>query len=259
MGCSQDDVATEHRVDLWCFFYQEALCDEALVSAYQAILAPSEKAHYDACTHESSRRMYLATRALVRATLSRYADRPPESWRFAKGQRGKPQLETMPSCGPLYFNLSHTEDLVLCAVSRSVQRLGIDVENHRRSVRFGALVKRHFSACEAATWQAQPPQVQPLDFFRYWTLKECFTKAIGEGLHMALNAFEFVLPRFSVESGHDVIANFHPELGEHVENWRFVQWLIRPSFVVSLAAETMKIPLRCAVRSTVPLSEPDLP
>ena len=69
----------EDEVHLW-YLLPEATEDPALSAAYEALLSPEERARRDRYRFEHSRREYLLTRALARATLSRYAPVAPAAW-----------------------------------------------------------------------------------------------------------------------------------------------------------------------------------
>src|SRR5262249_41176042 len=70
-------------VDLWCFFYL-GVDDASLLAAYDALMTEEERARNQRFWFEKDRRLFLATRALVRTVLSHYADVSPEDWRFAE-------------------------------------------------------------------------------------------------------------------------------------------------------------------------------
>ena len=77
-------------IDLWCFFYEQVEQPE-LMAAYAALMTPEERARHDRYYFERDRRLFLATRALVRTVLSCYHPAvAPVTWRFAEGERGKP-------------------------------------------------------------------------------------------------------------------------------------------------------------------------
>jgi len=67
-------------------------------------------------------------RALCRHVLSRYAPVPPEEWRFALGSRGKPFVAAPALSSPLWFNLSHTDGVSVCAVTGAGPEIDIDIE-----------------------------------------------------------------------------------------------------------------------------------
>ncbi|WP_407051575.1 4'-phosphopantetheinyl transferase family protein [Methyloraptor flagellatus] len=57
-----------------------------------ALLDDEERAVHARFLIEPPRRLYLAAHALVRLTLSRYADVPPAAWRFARNDYGRPHV-----------------------------------------------------------------------------------------------------------------------------------------------------------------------
>lgn len=81
---------------------------------------------------------------------------------------GKPILESA------FFNISHSSDRVLCAISQ-IGRLGIDIEKEEE-VEF----KNFESWFTAAEWESIHASSFPLKaFYRYWTRKESIIKALG--------------------------------------------------------------------------------
>ena len=75
------------------------------------------------------------------------------------------------------INLSHTRDWLAVAVLRA-GRVGVDLECTRRRVPGPKVAERFFHPAERQTLQADDPRT----FFRIWTRKEAWTKAIGLGL-----------------------------------------------------------------------------
>src|SRR5581483_2038035 len=73
------------------------LADEAgeppLLAAYHDLMSAEERARHAALRVPGSRIEHLLARALVRATLSRYADVAPEAWAFRRGPHGKPEID----------------------------------------------------------------------------------------------------------------------------------------------------------------------
>ena len=87
---------------------------------------------------------------------------------------------------PLHFNLSHSGQRVLCAMS--ALPVGCDVEK-RHAVSLN-IAKRFFFEDEYRAIEAcQTQEEQEALFFKLWTLKESFMKCTGLGFRLPLNAF----------------------------------------------------------------------
>lgn len=101
--------------------------------------------------------------------------------------RGKPCLA--PHQRHLEFNLSHSHELALLAIGQRGQ-LGVDLErvDPRRDIE--GLARYAFSPLEQAALAALAPPQRPAAFFRIWTRKEAYLKALGMGLHIPLESFE---------------------------------------------------------------------
>ena len=99
---------------------------------------------------------------------------------------GKPYFEDI----NLYFNISHSEDWVICAISDA--EVGCDIEKIQSADLH--IAEHHFCAEEYLhiCQQASEAKREYL-FYRYWTLKESFIKAAGKGMSIPLNAFRIEL------------------------------------------------------------------
>jgi len=65
----------------------------------------------------------------------------------------------------------------------------VDVEQVRPYPKILSLAHRFFAPEEREVLAELPPVDQPLAFFRCWTRKEAFIKALGKGLSQPLNSF----------------------------------------------------------------------
>lgn len=92
------------------------------------------------------------------------------------GNKGKPSLREY----PFYFNLSHSGEYVVCAVSD--QEIGADIQQCV-STDVERLAKRFFSAQECMALAAYETESEKRQFFfRQWVRKEAYGKLIGEGI-----------------------------------------------------------------------------
>ena len=101
---------------------------------------------------------------------------------FAYLTHGKPILAKNNSHPPLQFNVSHSHHLGLYAFAYSDYGIGIDLELIRPISNIISLAKRFFTEKEASYLESLSPQEQIETFFRFWTAKEAYLKATGEGL-----------------------------------------------------------------------------
>jgi len=122
------------------------------------------------------RERYIRGRAMVRRTLAECLGRDPGSLEFEVGDRGKPYLRD----GALHFNLSHSEELAVLAVSR-LPSIGIDVEKFDREVDYDGLARRCFREAECERLVSLAGRDKAAAFFWTWTAKEARMKATGEG------------------------------------------------------------------------------
>jgi 4'-phosphopantetheinyl transferase len=152
----------------------------------KAILSEDELGKADRFYFPQDKNLYIATRGILRSILSKYLDTSPKLIKFTYGLQGKPSIEnssrensaSYKNIG-IQFNLSHSQNLALYALAID-QPVGIDLEYLRPLKDALALAKRWFTASEYGEILCHPnPE---LTFFRFWTAKEAYLKATGEGL-----------------------------------------------------------------------------
>jgi phosphopantetheinyl transferase len=124
--------------------------------------------------HERSRRQRLLVRALLRALLARHYPVPAAGWRILRESGGAPRLAAADVAAAPFVSLSHSGDLVACAVSAGGP-IGIDVERIRPERPVAALAETAFGPREADAVL----RLGAAEFYRIWTLREAFIKAAG--------------------------------------------------------------------------------
>lgn len=102
---------------------------------------------------------------------------------------------SFPSVSDVFqYNLSHSGDYAVCAVNHGPEQIGCDVEKIRK-VNFN-VAKRFFTEKEYETVLSEASEEKRLEtFFRFWTLKESYIKALGTGLHKSLRSFEITVSK----------------------------------------------------------------
>ncbi|AFY51094.1 phosphopantetheine--protein transferase [Nostoc sp. PCC 7524] len=127
------------------------------------------------------RQRFIAGRGILRSILGNYLGIAPEKIKFDYEPRGKPILAEGLQHSGLLFNLSHSDNLALCAVNYT-RPIGIDLEYLRGISDIEALAKRFFLPSEYDVVRSLPDEQKQKTFFRYWTCKEAYLKATGDGI-----------------------------------------------------------------------------
>ena len=160
--------------------------------------------------------------------------------RFERTERGKPVL-THNSWGWDY-NVSHAGDWVVLAAAEEA-RLGVDVMRTRdsrveRLEEFFRLMRRQFTEQEWVTingGKEDSDETRLERFFRHWTLKESYVKAVGTGLNIDLRTLNFKLSEPSVEC--QVISSTKLEVDEEITSWLFEESILDKEHAVSVAVD----------------------
>ena len=152
--------------------------------ACAAVLDEAERERAARFVREEDRRRFVLSHGVLRHILAAHTGREPAAITYALSPWGKPSLY---GGGP-QFNLSHAGDCVLVAVSAD-QPVGVDVEAMRALPDADALVTRFFAVEEQQAYRACSATARIQAFYAIWTRKEAYSKALGGGLSIPLDAF----------------------------------------------------------------------
>ncbi|NOQ35021.1 MAG: 4'-phosphopantetheinyl transferase superfamily protein [Methylococcaceae bacterium] len=238
------------EIHLW-FTFPNKITDKNLLLNYQQFLADEERERWQRFHFEKHQHQYLITRALVRTTLSRYADVNPKEWQFSKNKYGKPAIKNPSS--ELCFNLSNTETLIVCAVSKQ-QDMGVDVESMQHKSSTVEIAQRFFAKQEVEELLSVPKAKQRQRFFQYWTLKEAYIKAKGMGLYLPLEQFAFSIN----ESNKSLSLSFDERLQDEAKDWQY--WLLQVTdshYAAVCIYNPKKIVYKLRGKHVIPLQDGD--
>lgn len=165
---------------------------ELLLGKLSSYLSRDEEERSSRYKFQVDKDRFVGARGILRAILSPYVDADPRSVEFEYGNHGKPAVKRAGL--ELRFNVAHSHDLALYAIA-SKREIGVDVEHVRSVTDADEIVERYFTSAENAVYRALSKNQRPEAFFRIWTLKEAYLKALGSGLtQRPLNSFEISLP-----------------------------------------------------------------
>jgi 4'-phosphopantetheinyl transferase len=209
------------------------------LAPFEKALSSSEMERARRFRFDQHRNRFIAGRGQMRTLLSRYLRAGPAELEFGHGPRGKPLLTGVLAEAGLNFNLAHSENLALLAVTRAGM-IGVDVERIRPLTNASELAARFFSRRESAALDKLPPEQKPLAFFNLWTRKEAWLKATGEGIGHLLNAVE---PTFLPGEPARFISL--PADAQNAAPWILQDLQVAPGFVAAFAVCAQAGRLRC--------------
>lgn len=179
-------------VHVWLCRDENITCT-SLLKQYQQCLSADEHTRWQQFRLAKHQHQFLVSRALIRSVLSFYhPDIEPALWQFGQNAYGKPHALNNTRLPAVSFNLSHTDGLVVLAITRH-SLVGVDVELSTRDNDVLDIARRYFSVNEAKGVQSLATHKRAERFYDLWTLKETYIKARGLGLSIELSAFGFDL------------------------------------------------------------------
>ena len=181
-------------------------------STWRELLSSDEQERAARFHFARDRQYFCAARASLRTLLGGYLKATPREVAFQYSDKGKPGLTSHRRSHAIAFNVSHSGDFALLGFTRSCE-IGVDIEKIRDDFDSAAIARRFFSAHEQEQLSRLRADQQHHAFFRCWTRKEAFIKALGEGLSHPLDQFDV-----SLETAGPVSLTTRPDAGE-AERW----------------------------------------
>lgn len=140
-------------------------------------LSGEEKEKLSQLKNPQTKKVFFSSRQAIRKLFSSYLDCPANQLEFAVHKQGKPFLASHDK--KLEFNLSHSADRILLAVSRQGP-VGIDIEACRNLDNWQAIARKVFDRPTMEKFlQMKDPEAQ---FFHFWTEFEAKKKLSGQGI-----------------------------------------------------------------------------
>ena len=146
-------------------------------------LVPKDrKEKIDFYRFEKDKKLSAGAFLLLRKLLS---ERNIVDFEIKKGKYGKPCVYNHKN---IYFNLSHSGKMVLCAISD--KEIGADIEYNDPEIDLNIAKNFFFNREYESIMNSEKPHDA---FFKYWVLKESYMKYTGLGMNLKLDAFEIVI------------------------------------------------------------------
>lgn len=203
----------DNEIHLW-FADQNRFSLSELTEFSYAWLTETEQQRFQRYQRDASRFQFLLGRFLMRSVLSQYIDLGPAEWKFDQNKYGKPAIKAEQNSAAIYFNLSHSSERAVLAVS-TMEYIGVDIESNRKDRRVKKLVDRYFGTEEVKDLLALDESQQQARFYELWTLKEAYIKACGLGLAIPLQQFNYGFP-----SQQELHLNFDAARQDNESSWQ---------------------------------------
>lgn len=138
---------------------------------------------------------FIVGRGMLRTILAHYLEIDPTNIQINYGKYGKPFLGSNRIMSDIQFNLSHSENMVVIAVSLG-RNVGVDIEKIRNLSDLDKLIATICSQREKDHFKQLTDVEKILSLFRCWTRKEAYLKAISTGMNKPMDQLTV-----SLESG----------------------------------------------------------
>lgn len=172
------DFAVAGKVDTWRINISANL---PLLNDFLSLMDPGEIARANRFLKPKDKNRFIVSRGALRNIMGRYTGQAPASIQFTEGPNKKPFIAD--TTKPIYYNISHSGDLLLLAVSGA--EVGADVEFIDPAFNYKEVLQETFSAAEADLVKKNN---RPETFYLLWTRKEALLKASSKGLDDELKA-----------------------------------------------------------------------
>lgn len=207
-------------------------------------LSPDEMLRAEGFYFERDRNRYIAGRGLLRTVLGAYLGVEPRSLNFRYSSTGKPALLETPGVGALSFNLSHSRELVLIALTRG-REIGVDLEYIRPIREIDRVSERVFPGQDNERFRTLSLRAKHTVFFKCWTRKEAYLKACGAGLIQPWAGLEVSMSPEEIDLSRQVEDPRLPSHSSHPSHWSIQTLMVACGYVASLAIEGPNWHLKC--------------
>jgi 4'-phosphopantetheinyl transferase len=217
-----------HQVDIWRAHLD--LPTDTL-KTLEATLSVDEIQRADRFHFDKDKDRFIAAHGCLRDILARYQHWEPEQLTFSTNDYGKPALSVFSSERGMDFNLSHSEDLALVAVTWE-RKVGVDLERLRQGISAQVIAQQYFSRSEFVELVGLPSEQREVGFFNCWTRKEAYIKAQGLGLSFSLESFDV-----SLGPNEPAILRATRPDPQEAARWALLALEVSPDYAAALAVQ----------------------
>lgn len=204
----------------------------AIINEFEGYLDETDTAQIQKLKFDYLRNRAVITKGLLRLLIGRYMNLNPGELEFSYNEFGKPFVYK--DNNGIQFNISHSEDMAVFAFTRSTE-IGVDIEKVKVIDDMAGVMNLCFTEYEKNWFKTINDDSRVETFYKIWTIKEAFIKAIGRGF-----SFEPVDIELTNETGDQImIRNITP--GEFRRKKYQVKTMeILPGYIASVVYDGKK-------------------
>ena len=162
------------------------------IEKYARVISNDETKIAERYKFQKDRLSYIARHGLLRLILSRYLPTEAGSLDFSYGPHGKPYISKEQNILGIQFSLSSSSSIGLLGITRN-NPIGIDIEHRNTDIDFQGISELYFSESEISHIRENDDLNKSNEFYRIWTMKEAYLKAVGSGMSMGTDTFSVPL------------------------------------------------------------------
>lgn len=209
------------------------------INKYYKILSQQEQKKVNKFRFQLLRDRQIVSRGILKQLISKYISTDLEEIEFTYNKYGKPLLCRKLDESNLYFSISHSEYLGMFAFAKG-NSIGVDVEKIQELfINLEDVIKLCFSDFEKSWFTDVSAKMKNEVFYKVWTAKEAFIKAMGIGLSFPLTNINYKL-----NSDNDLSFHSMSNYCKYMRKWEIVTFNPQSNFIASLVMESNGLKLK---------------
>ncbi|HSD64457.1 MAG TPA: 4'-phosphopantetheinyl transferase superfamily protein [Ignavibacteriaceae bacterium] len=183
------------------------------VEYFYGLLTDEEKKGIDKIRLQGVRDGRVISKVIVKDIISKYLGVNSDQIKYSYNRFGKPVLPEDINFPGLNFNISHSESLGIIALVKQKQ-IGVDLERIIDLADLDDIIKLCFSKNEQGFFKDLEGLEKTKLFYKVWTGKEAFIKAIGKGFSFPLENISFEL-----NINKEIIISEISDFQDNIDKW----------------------------------------
>jgi 4'-phosphopantetheinyl transferase len=224
------------EIQVWIDNYSNS---DQLSGKMTSLLSTAEIQRANAFHFKEDQKRYVHAHTLLRLILGKYTGIQPQDIDYKMGTYGKPYLMTE---NPIYFNLSHTKEMIAVAVSPE-NNIGIDIEKQAYIADLDSVAQQFMSKAEFDEMSYLEANSKKDYFYQCWVRKEALVKASGRGIDDHLRALS-VMDGCNPDEARTISTLFE----ETPNTWWLKTFEITPDHLGAVCIESSDAQTACSIR-----------